>query len=265
MHRNHRAFTLIELLVVIAIIAILAAILFPVFAQAKAAAKTSATVSNQKQLITSVLMYANDSDDMTVYMDENGDPQEGQPGHRLYVMERLYPYTKNNDIFYDATTGQSDLPHSMAGAADDPSDWGEWVQYHNLTFNAWGLFGYLNNSGVYQVTRPLSSQDEISERAAIITGTYPGAGDPWGWYSFLNYYAMQPNYNDPNDFWANEIYGAARRHSNGVCVSFADGHAKKVPISKITVPKGFSGNVINDWYNRDPVKNFWGYWYSSNE
>ena len=34
-----RAFTLIELLVVIAIIAILAAILFPVFAQAKAAAK----------------------------------------------------------------------------------------------------------------------------------------------------------------------------------------------------------------------------------
>ena len=37
---NHRrAFTLIELLVVIAIIAILAAILFPVFAQAKMAAK----------------------------------------------------------------------------------------------------------------------------------------------------------------------------------------------------------------------------------
>src|SRR5438874_2352813 len=42
MHREsirHRGFTLIELLVVIAIIAILAAILFPVFAQAKLAAK----------------------------------------------------------------------------------------------------------------------------------------------------------------------------------------------------------------------------------
>ena len=39
-----RAFTLIELLVVIAIIAILAAILFPVFAQAKAAAKKTASV-----------------------------------------------------------------------------------------------------------------------------------------------------------------------------------------------------------------------------
>ncbi|MER3495961.1 MAG: hypothetical protein C4320_03630 [Armatimonadota bacterium] len=45
-----RGFTLIELLVVIAIIAILAAILFPVFAQAKAAAKHAKTVSNQKQI-----------------------------------------------------------------------------------------------------------------------------------------------------------------------------------------------------------------------
>src|SRR5688500_8728791 len=54
------AFTLIELLVVIAIIAILAAILFPVFAQAKAAAKTTSTISNLKQLGTAVHMYSGD-------------------------------------------------------------------------------------------------------------------------------------------------------------------------------------------------------------
>ncbi|RYG40950.1 prepilin-type N-terminal cleavage/methylation domain-containing protein, partial [bacterium] len=52
-----RAFTLIELLVVIAIIAILAAILFPVFAQAKAAAKRAACLSNQKQLGTGLMLY----------------------------------------------------------------------------------------------------------------------------------------------------------------------------------------------------------------
>lgn len=58
-----RAFTLIELLVVIAIIAILAAILFPVFAQAKEAAKKTAALSNVKQTATAFAMYLADSDD----------------------------------------------------------------------------------------------------------------------------------------------------------------------------------------------------------
>jgi len=58
-----KAFTLIELLVVIAIIAILAAILFPVFAQAKEAAKKTSTLSNAKQLGTGLVLYAGDADD----------------------------------------------------------------------------------------------------------------------------------------------------------------------------------------------------------
>jgi len=59
-----KAFTLIELLVVIAIIAILAAILFPVFAQAKEAAKKTADLSNLKQSGTSYAIYTTDSDDI---------------------------------------------------------------------------------------------------------------------------------------------------------------------------------------------------------
>src|SRR5688572_21461216 len=58
-----RAFTLIELLVVIAIIAILAAILFPVFAQAKASAKQIACLSNMKQVGLAANLYLIDSDD----------------------------------------------------------------------------------------------------------------------------------------------------------------------------------------------------------
>ncbi len=62
--RNHRsAFTLIELLVVIAIIAILAAILFPVFAQARAGARQATCLNNMKQIGTGLMMYAQDYDE----------------------------------------------------------------------------------------------------------------------------------------------------------------------------------------------------------
>lgn len=61
--RTH-AFTLIELLVVIAIISILAAILFPVFAQAKAAAKKTVAISNAKQIGLAEAMYMSDNDDV---------------------------------------------------------------------------------------------------------------------------------------------------------------------------------------------------------
>ncbi|MES2462938.1 MAG: prepilin-type N-terminal cleavage/methylation domain-containing protein, partial [Armatimonadota bacterium] len=61
--RVRSGFTLIELLVVIAIIAILAAILFPVFAQAREKARTTACLNNMKQMGTGAMMYAQDYDE----------------------------------------------------------------------------------------------------------------------------------------------------------------------------------------------------------
>jgi prepilin-type N-terminal cleavage/methylation domain-containing protein len=62
-----RAFTLIELLVVIAITAILAAILFPVFNQAKEAARKTADPSNMNHLGIATQMYMSDHDDTLLF------------------------------------------------------------------------------------------------------------------------------------------------------------------------------------------------------
>jgi prepilin-type N-terminal cleavage/methylation domain-containing protein len=107
-HGSNRAFTLIELLVVIAIIAILAAILFPVFAQAKAAAKKTVAISNMKQTGLQSAMYQNDYDDMFPLADSgcidtgNGQcPGWGYGPPDVVPEEAMYPYSKNFNITID--------------------------------------------------------------------------------------------------------------------------------------------------------------------
>jgi prepilin-type N-terminal cleavage/methylation domain-containing protein/prepilin-type processing-associated H-X9-DG protein len=111
--QESRAFTLIELLVVIAIIAILAAILFPVFAQAKAAAKKVSSLSNIKQLALGNILYAGDADDVFVYAQPAQDPATGQWGDggswwgEGWVF-KVQPYVKNIGIFQaPGDTGKS--------------------------------------------------------------------------------------------------------------------------------------------------------------
>jgi len=121
MKNRLRAFTLIELLVVIAIIAILAAILFPVFAQAKEAAKKTAALSQMKQVGTSFVIYTGDNDDNlpSAFPARFDGPQPrwwyqyeasfpaGWPNTTTYIKEEdalqwsnaLTPYIKNFDIF----------------------------------------------------------------------------------------------------------------------------------------------------------------------
>lgn len=97
---RRKAFTLIELLVVIAIIAILAAILFPVFAKAKDAAKKTQSVSNQKQIATGVMIYMSDYDDvypMSAYIKAPVAPDPRPVVFSIY--DALMPYTKNNQLF----------------------------------------------------------------------------------------------------------------------------------------------------------------------
>jgi prepilin-type N-terminal cleavage/methylation domain-containing protein len=89
--QGRKGFTLIELLVVIAIIAILAAILFPVFAQAREAARKTGCTNNLKQLGTAVAMYTQDYD-------------EKYPGLQSAAINRgwageIFTYVKNAGVY----------------------------------------------------------------------------------------------------------------------------------------------------------------------
>jgi prepilin-type N-terminal cleavage/methylation domain-containing protein len=159
-----RAFTLIELLVVIAIIAILAAILFPVFAQAKVAAKKTADLSNLKQIGTASMIYTADNDD--VYMQQTGISCDNEWNYnsRIYFpsnwnitanaaeasgcMRRvrggrdaagnsIQPYTKNQQMFQ-----MPDAPVVEIGGSDfNTAATNLAVQPTNMSYSFNGLLG----------------------------------------------------------------------------------------------------------------------------
>jgi len=114
---TRRAFTLIELLVVIAIIAILAAILFPVFAQAKEAAKKTTCLSHSKEVGIGIMLYIGDYDDTYpkgYYYELNGPTV----GRRVQWAYTLQPYIKSQQMFKCPTDFLPTPPATSGGYQD---------------------------------------------------------------------------------------------------------------------------------------------------
>lgn len=119
---QRRAFTLIELLVGIAIVAILAALLFPVFASAREAARRTTCLSNLRQIGQAVQQYLVDSDGMLP------PPRLVAPRHGWPAL--IQPYIKNWDIFRCPNM----QPATAAGRSVwtppiNPANAGQWPGY----------------------------------------------------------------------------------------------------------------------------------------
>src|SRR5437667_11863575 len=130
--RTNRGFTLIELLVVIAIIAILAAILFPVFAQAREAARKTSCLSNTKQLGLAAMQYVQDYDEMypcnswdtPAIGTSDNDTRDPKFRSAMQWLWRMMPYMKNRQILVCASdpNPKSFWAYGLDGSCDD--GWG---------------------------------------------------------------------------------------------------------------------------------------------
>jgi type II secretory pathway pseudopilin PulG len=116
---------------VIAIIAILAAIIVPVFAQARAAARKTMCLSNFRQIGTAMLMYAGDWDERFARTQTSDTP--GVPGYiswwsTAYYQNALDAYIKDGKGGVNASGGQSDRGNVWWDPSDpdksDPPLWG---------------------------------------------------------------------------------------------------------------------------------------------
>ena len=242
MRHHRRGFTLIELLVVIAIIAILAAILFPVFAQARAKARQTTCLSNNKQVGLAVLMYTQDYDETLPFAATN-------PGNQPLVMwyDLTEPYIKSGTggVFnnVEGPAGRKFAPFWVCPDFRNmqiPSQPGDPTPYAFPAGQLDSGMSYAANGNImpmfnppYPVSFPgtittLAGLDSVASvvMAAHAVGVRPAiAGDDWFSQCTGAEVGFPPT---PNAAITNaSAYCAARyRHSGGSIYLLADGHAK---------------------------------------
>ncbi len=225
------AFTLIELLVVIAIIAILAAILFPVFAQAKEAAKKSAMLSNLKQNATAVLLYNADHDGTFAQSAYSINTPNGivMPGAKVYaVFDALQPYSKNNDIL-TAPGDESSIKWQTILAAIGMTP-AEKITKASFAFN-FAIFEDPAVPPTMGAADPVvgeGSIGDVSGTPMFFESKYIAAGQTNPYVPAANdpNFPYRPNYRVPAGPLDRTNFAGYPRYSKGIGINFADSHAK---------------------------------------
>ena len=288
MKLSRRAFTLIELLVVIAIIAILAAILFPVFAQAKVAAKKTSDIANLKNNITATLIYTSDNDDYLPHTNWQED----------YVFAtRVMPYMKSRQILRvpSSSTKEGTVQHQktvfgVPGFMLPPSDGCvglgtstdvSGAKYYNDIYPEMdyrlneSIFGYQGGvcTGNYGYFAPAPNTVSAGGNGSGPNGGVEGVGNGFGateftsvakvvvWTDFPMTGKVWPgNQNATAKYWGTNFKGY---WNEGSVAGHLDGHAKYYKMVKLLPNLKADGSYVyaDLWAGdegRTPPANAWG-------
>jgi prepilin-type N-terminal cleavage/methylation domain-containing protein/prepilin-type processing-associated H-X9-DG protein len=254
--KRRTGFTLIELLVVIAIIAILAAILFPVFAQARAKARATTCVSNVKQLCLGMLMYAQDYDETFPQWKWDQCFVDGTvtPNNAVSVWwNAIFPYVKTAQLYrcpddiYTFTTRSGhwgwfnfSTPEAIAASGVQP-------QLLDVVISYGGNEPVLyDHPALAWANRPAETL-LIADMATSLTGWEcwdcfdPNVNKPENSYRLRR--AAYPNGINKGYFWTDAswmgpfdpAWDVDGRHSNGNNIGFMDGHVKYRRVGAVTI------------------------------
>ena len=238
MNVKRRGFTLIELLVVIAIIAILAAILFPVFAQARAKARQTSSLANMRQIGTGSAMYCQDYDErlMPSWIDIKWAGKGDQFGCWSNLIQ---PYMKNRQILFNPSAkegwgpgwpeemGNYGINHDQVGWNDNFRKISEVNKPASFIHFAeiFGARGGGDGNWKEGYTRFLANKDNgpVSNPDSLTAGS---------WFRSPAQYHRDGQ--GGSSAWCDAPVPAA--YHNGVCnVAYLDGHAKAVKVSSVWI------------------------------
>lgn len=262
---SRRGFTLIELLVVIAIIAILAAILFPVFAQAREAARKTACQSNLKQLGSAFMMYIQDNDERYPQASLNGaagsfyvfpptvDGTTPAANSSRWVTwgAVVLPYIKNTGVFQCPSINNSDvgLPASW------PKSPGTGYVYNKLL--SWNIQAkVVSPSSIFLVTEAYGNQGYWDVQSA----DWFNAGGGWGPGTPYSFGMGCPNvyggFNGLPAWQYDKIHGGSNNYL------YADGHVKAIkPVGDARVSPfaalSSTGTIASYWNCGDGCPCLW--------
>ena len=225
--RKNVGFTLVEILVVIAIVGLLAALLFPVFANARASARRTSCASNLKQIGIAINLYAADNRSIYPRFDVPDSSSVGSKDCAPWA-DKVYPYVKSTEVFRCPSFDKRGAYQPGCPVIERDGDKGPLLRFDgsydlNIPNSGFNLDPESGEPKQMSISLKYVSQVRYTRPASTIL-VLDGDG-----------LFVSPGYQEPPAQTPAQLvlYGLNPHHEGGANVAFADGHVKWMSLESL--------------------------------